>query len=348
LLLLFDDLIFFCRIWQEDEKSDGNGMECFVCIDSCWTISRFLREAGSVPIPPYFHRAAVASDAEAYNTVYAQHGGSVAAPTAGLHFTNTVLSQIGSDNICYLSLHVGAGTFQPVRQVQDARRHAMHAETFAVPVTEIRRLIQALQQQDKKEIVAVGTTSTRTLESLYWCGIQCIAAAAKTKKKKKTASTATTAATATAAVTTNGEAAATSKQDLVLGQFEWIPLNVVAATSGEKDKITNEPTRITRVAALQAVLEHCHDDDTDTADTAVVRGRTSLMITPESYEFQMVDRLITNFHAPDSTLMLLVSAFIQSNGRNQKIRQIYEQAQEHGFRFLSYGDSCLFSKPQPS
>ncbi|CAB9531413.1 protein FolD (Partial), partial [Seminavis robusta] len=129
-------------VWKEDEKSDGNGMECIVRIHSDDSVDKFLDNAGSTPIPPYFQREAEASDKEAYNNVYASTGGSVAAPTAGLHFTEPVLESIGADNISYVTLHVGAGTFQPV-VASDARDHAMHAESFCVSVHEIKRIVAA-------------------------------------------------------------------------------------------------------------------------------------------------------------------------------------------------------------
>jgi S-adenosylmethionine:tRNA ribosyltransferase-isomerase len=280
------------RIWREDEKSNGNGMDCSVRINSEMLLDEFLEKSGTVPIPPYFNRKAEASDAEAYNTVYANQGGSVAAPTAGLHFTDPILAQIGKDHCSYLSLHVGAGTFKPVVS-EDARDHAMHAESFSVSVREVRRIIQALESG--KALVVVGTTSCRTLESLFWCGVKRI------------------------------RGFDVEPQNLRLDQFEWIPLGV------------GEGKSTTPASALRALVEGMEDTDQ-------LSGRTSLMITPNSYNFKVVDHLVTNFHAPDSTLMLLVSSFLSSG---EKIRQIYEDAQEQGYRFLSYGDSCMFSRPSP-
>jgi len=250
-----------------------------------------LEKYGTVPIPPYFHRAAEESDKEAYNTVYASgDGGSVAAPTAGLHFTDSVLAKIGPDNLSYLSLHVGAGTFKPVVS-KDARDHKMHQEAFSVSVGEIRRIISSLEGGSEKPLMVVGTTSCRTLESLFWCGVKKI------------------------------RGFDTDPSNLILDQFEWIPLNV-----GEG---------VPRVAALQALVEGLDDE-------SVLSGKTSLMIVPNSYEFKVVDHIVTNFHAPDSTLMLLVSAFL---GGGDKVKFVYEAAQRKGYRFLSYGDVCLFSRP---
>ena len=292
-------LLFANRVWQEDPDSGGNGMECLVMFQSDLAVEAFLKEHGTVPIPPYFHRPAEASDAEAYNTIYANQGGSVAAPTAGLHFTDSVMAQLAGskDTSCsFLTLHVGAGTFQPV-VLEDARDHDMHAETFAVNVGQLRRIVQALED-DNQSLAVVGTTSCRTLESLYWCGVKRLTSLENTKQN----------------------------WSLSLGQFEWLPLSV-AATG--KD--------ISRTAALRALIEGMDDQE-------VIGGRTSLMIIPQLYEFKVVDHLITNFHAPDSTLMLLVSAFLQSG---KKVKEVYEDGQENGFRFLSYGDSCMFSRPNP-
>jgi S-adenosylmethionine:tRNA ribosyltransferase-isomerase len=265
-------------------------MECFVRIHSDLSLEDYLKMAGSVPIPPYFNRNAEPSDKEAYNNVYASQGGSVAAPTAGLHFTPELLAEIGADNCSYLSLHVGAGTFKPVL-VADARDHSMHAETFSVGVSEIRRIIAAMEAG--KPLVVVGTTSSRTLESLFWCGVKRI------------------------------RGLDVDSSNLKLGQFEWVPLAV------------GESKNVSAVNAYKALIDGMEDTD-------VLSGRTSLMITPGSYDFKVVNHLITNFHAPDSTLMLLVSAFLKSGN---KVKHVYEDAQKKGFRFLSYGDVCMFSRP---
>lgn len=268
-------------------------MECKVLIHSGATIEQFLEECGTVPIPPYLHRAAEDSDKDAYNNAYANNAGSVAAPTAGLHFTDKVLEKIGSMNCSYLSLHVGAGTFKPV-MVKDARDHKMHSETFSVPVAELKNIIAALKEG--KPLISVGTTSTRTLESLYWCGVKCL------------------------------RGLSDGKEILNLGQLEWVPLQV------------GEFKHISRVAAFEALIEN-------KSETDVLHGETSLMICPPQYSFKVVDHLVTNFHAPDSTLMLLVSAFLKDNEGN-KVSKIYEDAQASGYRFLSYGDVCMFSQPK--
>lgn len=278
-------------IWEEEEESGGNGCDCVVRIHSDHDIGTFLASNGSVPIPPYLHREAVPTDGERYNNVYAKDGGSVAAPTAGLHFTDEVLGRLGGSNTSSLTLHVGAGTFMPVLS-EDARDHSMHAEHFFVNVGELRSIVEAMRRG--KSLVVVGTTSTRTLESLFWLGVKRLRGLP------------------------NGD----DIQELELGQFDWIPLSVA------------DPS-ITPVAAFEALIAGMADHET-------ISGRTSLMITPSSYKFKVIDHLITNFHAPDSTLMLLVSAFL---GKQSSVTRIYEDAQRKGYRFLSYGDACFFSRP---
>jgi S-adenosylmethionine:tRNA ribosyltransferase-isomerase len=249
------------------------------------TVEKALNDLGTVPIPPYFHREAEESDKDSYNTVYAAaNGNSVAAPTAGLHFTQTVMEKIGMENISFLSLHIGAGTFKPVSTV-DARNHTMHRESFSVSVHELRRIIKALEV-DQKPIVSIGT--------LHWCGIK--------KLKGKL----------------------TDLKNLSLDQFEWIPLSV------------GDSKFISPVSSFRALVEGL--DDTET-----LSGTTGLMIIPGRYEFQVIDHLVTNFHAPDSTLMLLVSAFL---GSSEKVKSVYDSAEKKGYRFLSYGDVCFFTLPK--
>jgi S-adenosylmethionine:tRNA ribosyltransferase-isomerase len=278
-------------IWEEDEHSGSNGSDCLVRIHSNMDVEGFLASNGSVPIPPYVHRDVVASDKERYNNVYAKDGGSVAAPTAGLHFTSEVLMELGETNISKLTLHVGAGTFMPVLS-EDARDHFMHAENFCVNVNELRSIVDALKKD--KPLVVVGTTSVRTLESLYWLGVKRLLRLSNSDNMKQ----------------------------LVLGQFDWIALGVA------------EPD-ISPTSALSAIIGGMPDHGT-------FSGKTSLMITPHSYKFKVIDHLITNFHALDSTLMLLVSAFL---GKESNVKKIYEDAQRNGYCFLSYGDACLFSRP---
>ena len=280
--------------WIEDEKSNGNGTECIVeCItEGNSTVTEMLDFVGSVPIPPYLDRNAEAIDDNAYNNVYAAGNGSVAAPTAGLHFTNDLLTQIGSENTSFVSLHVGAGTFKPV-VTEDARDHAMHGENYSVSVSEMMRIIRSLSVG--KRMIVVGTTSCRTLESLYWCGVKILE-----QSKQYTE---------------------IDNDILTLDQNEWV-------------KLGNASKKYSAVKALTAVIQNRKENE-------FVEGRTSLMIVPGKYNFKVVDELVTNFHAPDSTLMLLVSAFL---GSGDKVRSIYHEAQDLGYRFLSYGDVCFFSK----
>ena len=167
----------------------------------------------------------------------------------------------------------------------------MHAEHFYVNVSEVRSIVKALEAG--KPLAVVGTTSTRTLESLYWLGVKRL----------------------------RGMAGSDDIKQLELGQFEWIGLSVA------------DPS-ITAVSSFKALIDGMQDDD-------IISGQTSLMITPNSYKFKVIDHLVTNFHAPDSTLMLLVSAFL---GKRNNVTTIYEEAQDRGYRFLSYGDACLFSR----
>eukprot|EP00547_Thalassionema_nitzschioides_P014422 CAMPEP_0194245182 /NCGR_PEP_ID=MMETSP0158-20130606/12777_1 /TAXON_ID=33649 /ORGANISM="Thalassionema nitzschioides, Strain L26-B" /LENGTH=465 /DNA_ID=CAMNT_0038980833 /DNA_START=14 /DNA_END=1408 /DNA_ORIENTATION=+ len=283
--------------WIEDEYSNGNGTEVVVeCeVQDEATVASLLDSVGTVPIPPYLNREAEISDVSAYNNVFASGEGSVAAPTAGLHFTDKLMAEIGNENISFLTLHVGAGTFKPVI-TENAREHEMHGENFAVNVGEIQRIIECLQVG--KRIIVVGTTSCRTLESLYWCGVKTIAQ----KSSLKTG-------------------AAAQENAMELTQDEWRSLT--------------DSSEVAAIDALQAVIQGKDPSE-------YVHGRTSLMIAP-GYDFKVVENLITNFHAPDSTLMLLVSAFL---GSSDKVRKVYHEAQDLGYRFLSYGDACFFSRPK--
>lgn len=242
--------------------------------------SRVLEICGSVPIPPYLNRDTEAIDLERYQTLYAKYRGSVAAPTAGLHFTENVLERIRErgvdmETVC---LHVGAGTFLPVKS-SEISGHTMHREPFVVK----RGFLKDLRKGGRP-VVAVGTTSVRTLESLYFAGVQCIE---------------------------NGH-----PDDI--GQ--WMPY--------EKDY------RYTLEEALDAVIGYLDSQGLDE-----LKIGTRIIIVP-GYRFRVVDILVTNFHQPKSTLLLLISAFVDGDWR-----KIYDYALSHDFRFLSYGDSSvLFRK----
>ncbi len=267
-----------------EKKSD-----CFV-IELSWpdtsvSFAEILHEAGNMPLPPYIKRQVYEDDKSRYQTVYARHEGSVAAPTAGLHFTHHILSELKEKNIepLYVTLHVGAGTFKPVKAEQMADHH-MHAEFIEVQIDFLRRFTEA----DSRTAVAVGTTSLRTLESLYWLAVDIM--------------------------TNNISPGPEYELD------QWFPYN-------------HQSTTLSRAEAMQILITHLELTGTERLIT-----KTRLLIVP-GYKFRMVDILITNFHQPRSTLLLLVAAFVGKNWKN-----IYEHALNNDYRFLSYGDSCLLMR----
>ena len=266
----------FC-LSAERREAIGNAW----VVDFSWTGGRSFAEvidaAGVIPLPPYLGRDAEADDAVRYQTVYAHHDGSVAAPTAGLHFTPALLEQLRQQGFStrYVTLHVGAGTFKPV-STPTIGEHEMHTEHVVVD----RALVETLSRRERP-LVAVGTTSVRTLESLYWYGVR-------------------------------------------LQQEPGVPMQV-----GQWDPYTMEPIPV--ADAMQNIVRWLDEHRTDT-----LVGETRLMIAP-GYGYHVVDGLVTNFHQPKSTLLLLVSALI-----GDRWRECYRYALDHGFRFLSYGDSCLF------
>jgi S-adenosylmethionine:tRNA ribosyltransferase-isomerase len=247
------------------------------------TFSDILMGSGSIPLPPYMNRDTEAADVERYQTIYAKHQGSVAAPTAGLHFTDKVMKSLQTKNIQsdYVSLHVGAGTFKPV-SADNMGEHEMHSEQVLINKDTIVRLMK----KNFHSLIVVGTTSTRTLESLYWYGVKLL-----------------------------------KNPDAAFRIEQWEPY-----ASAEHQNISTEK-------ALSAVLDYM-----DRNQLQILQGETQIIIAP-SYQFKLVDVLITNFHQPKSTLLLLVAAFYGDDWR-----KAYTYALEHDFRFLSYGDSCLFFK----
>ena len=254
------------------------------------SFAEILDAVGELPIPPYLNRKTEESDKTTYQTVYSRIKGSVAAPTAGLHFTDKVLDGLRQRGIqtAEVTLHVGAGTFQPVK-VADANQHTMHTEIIAVPKATIQTIINNLGH-----IVAVGTTSMRTLESLYFLGTQLHSALSSLE-----------------------------------GRLEGSTLSVAQFEPYEQ-----EHTLATR-EALQAIVDYLQQTGQDT-----LHAETQIMIKP-GYTFHVVDQLITNFHQPKSTLLLLVSAFVGGDWHT-----IYDYALAHNFRFLSYGDSSILYKKQ--
>ena len=245
------------------------------------SFAEILDAVGELPIPPYLNRKTEESDKTTYQTVYSRIKGSVAAPTAGLHFTDKVLGGLRQRGIqtAEVTLHVGAGTFQPVKTA-DANQHTMHTEIIAVPKETIVCL-----QKNLGHIVAVGTTSMRTLESLYFIGKQLY-----------------------------NRLSEISDRQLNVGQFEPY----------------ESEQKLSTAEALQAILDYL-----DSTQQNVLHAATQIMIKP-GYRFHVVDQLITNFHQPKSTLLLLVSAFVGSDWHT-----IYDYAMAHDFRFLSYGDSSI-------
>ncbi|MCC6834607.1 MAG: S-adenosylmethionine:tRNA ribosyltransferase-isomerase [Cytophagales bacterium] len=254
-------------------------------VEFSWTpevksFAEIISKSGDIPLPPYLNRATEPFDQQAYQTVYSKHKGAVAAPTAGLHFTDSVLQQLkqAGHHTEYLTLHVSAGTFQPVK-ADHAQEHVMHQEQIVITRDNIVALLNS------RFTVAVGTTSVRTLESMYWFGVK------------------------------------------LMGNQESL------FQISQQDAYTL-PQHITVPQALQHVLNYI-----DAKKTQTLIGETAIYIMP-GYSFRVVDALITNFHQPGSTLILLVAAFVGADWRN-----IYNEALANHYRFLSYGDcSLLFRK----
>jgi S-adenosylmethionine:tRNA ribosyltransferase-isomerase len=231
-------------------------------------------------MPPYLNRETQESDKETYQTVYSKIKGSVAAPTAGLHFTENVLKALDERGIDReeLTLHVGAGTFKPVKS-EEIEGHEMHTEYISVNKRTIEKLIA-----HGGKTIAVGTTSVRTLESLYYIGVL---------------------------LSQHPDA---NQEELHIKQ--WMPYEAL-------------PT-LTSVESLQHILDYLNRNQMEALHTS-----TQIIIAP-GYEYKIVKKIVTNFHQPQSTLLLLVSAFVKGNWK-----KIYNYALEHDFRFLSYGDSSL-------
>ena len=264
------------------EKNDNYSVVEFSWEPAELSFAEILEAAGEIPLPPYLHREAEASDRERYQTVFAKHEGSVAAPTAGLHFTNELIDKLKNEGISFeeVTLHVGAGTFRPVSS-EKIGEHEMHSETIAVRKSCIENLIK----NSDKTIIPVGTTSMRTIESLYWMGVMLIEEGLE-------------------------------ERNIHLNQ--WFPYK-------ERETL---PSAEESLSAILKYMEMYHMD--------VFHASTALMIAP-SCKVNIAKALITNFHQPKSTLLLLVSALI-----GDKWKDVYQYALDNDFRFLSYGDSCLF------
>lgn len=245
------------------------------------TFAELLDAAGILPIPPYLNRETEEKDLRTYQTVYSKIKGSVAAPTAGLHFTDDVLKELDNQGFVReeVTLHVGAGTFKPVK-TETIEDHEMHTEFISVNRSSIEHI-----KENIGNIIAVGTTSVRTLESLYYIGVT---------------------------LSRNPEA---SGEELTVNQ--WMPY----------DDANNQ---LSIDESLQHIVDYLDRHQSDKLLTA-----TRIIIAP-GYEFKLVRGIITNFHQPQSTLLLLISAFVKENWK-----PIYDYALDHDFRFLSYGDSSL-------
>ncbi len=268
------------------EKLGRNGTSIqvrFSWDNESYDFATLIEAAGTLPIPPYLHRETEETDIERYQTVYSKEKGSVAAPTAGLHFTEETFAQLAAKNIARaeVTLHVGAGTFKPV-QSDKIGDHEMHAEQVIITKLLVEQILNK-----KGKLIAVGTTSIRSLESLYWLG---------------------------AKIYNNPEL---DSADFSINQ--WMPYEDKLELSAEQ--------------SLQAILNYMA-----ARQTHQLAFHTSIIIVP-SYEFKIVQGMITNFHQPQSTLLLLISAFIGDDWK-----RVYAHALSHSYRFLSYGDSNLYLK----
>lgn len=250
--------------------------------DKTLSFAEVLHYAGIIPLPPYLNRETELSDKERYQTVYAKYDGSVAAPTAGLHFTENVLASLKAKHCQYdfVTLHVGAGTFKPVK-AEHLADHEMHYEAIDVSISFLENLLTAISQNHN--IITVGTTSMRTIESLYWMGVKAI------------------------------------NNELELLQVEvrqWDPYEKITHTTAEQ--------------AIKALINWMEKHNIER-----LFAKTQIIIAP-GYEPRIVNGLVTNFHQPQSTLILLVSAIV-----GDQWKTIYRYAMTHDFRFLSYGDGSL-------
>lgn len=263
-------------------SADNTSIVRFTWNDNSYTFAEIIEHAGVTPIPPYLNRETEDIDNTRYQTVYSEHKGSVAAPTAGLHFTNSILDEIKANGheLVNLTLHVGAGTFKPI-QTANVKDHVMHSEHIVVTRESILSILN--NAKAGKKLIAVGTTSVRTLESLYWLGVKHL-----------------------------------QKQSIdTLAQWDAY----------------NLPQNISLVDSFSALMDYLNEHDLEEIHSA-----TQIMIVP-GYTMRVVDGLITNFHQPHSTLLLLIAAVV-----GEEWHRIYDYALSHDFRFLSYGDSSLLMR----
>jgi len=256
----------------------------FLWMPAHYSFAEIIEQAGDTPLPPYIKRKPIESDKERYQTIYAKQDGSVAAPTAGLHFTPSIFSSLTAKNIdtTFVTLHVGAGTFKPVK-ADLLKDHPMHAEWIDVSAETIHQLIE----NSKNEIIAVGTTALRTLESLFWMGVK-------------------------ASINPNAQLA-----ELMIHQWDVYeaPLNNCVLNTQ---------------AALEALIDWMKKNNCDR-----ILSQTQILIAP-AYQYRVVKAIVTNFHQPQSTLLLLVAAAI-----GEDWKKVYQHALTNDYRFLSYGDGSL-------
>ena len=276
---------------SEAQKMVAKGGGTNYWVDFDWdnekvSFAEILEAVGELPIPPYLNRKTEESDKTTYQTVYSKIKGSVAAPTAGLHFTDAVLKDLDAHGIDReeVTLHVGAGTFKPVKSLE-IEGHQMHTEYIVVHRRSLEKLIK-----HECRVIAVGTTSVRTIESLYYMGVHLLK---------------------------HPEA---NEEDLHVKQ--WDPY--------ELSEDGNLVDGITPMQAIQAIIDYL-----DRNGLEALHSSTQIIIAP-GYQYKIVKMLVTNFHQPQSTLLLLVSAFLKGDWR-----KVYDYALSHDFRFLSYGDSSL-------
>ena len=262
-------------------KTVGNAWIVDFDWDGGLSFAELIDQAGVIPLPPYLHREAVSSDNERYQTVYALHQGSVAAPTAGLHFSPEVFEALRQKGIAtdFITLHVGAGTFKPV-STPTIGEHEMHVEKIEISRSNIECILNHLRHT----VIPVGTTTVRTIESVYWFGVKL---------------------------------SRNSKLD-AMHVMQWDPYEL-------------ESLSVSTEHAYKNVLQWMEEQGIEQLE-----GDTQLMIAP-GYRYHVISGLITNFHQPKSTLLLLVSALV-----GDAWKECYRYALDHQFRFLSYGDSCLF------
>ncbi|WP_266204427.1 S-adenosylmethionine:tRNA ribosyltransferase-isomerase [Pontibacter kalidii] len=266
---------------EREAQQEGHFLIRFTWEPEELTFAEVLERCGRLPLPPYLNRDLTPDDHTRYQTIYANQKGAVAAPTAGLHFTDRVMEALKAQSIdtAYLTLHVGAGTFKPVK-ADTMEAHEMHAEQVYIS----RSILERLLKQQGEPVIPVGTTSMRSLESIYWLGAK------------------------------------------VLQQPE-LPVQELQVSQWQAYESINPPSAEEALQALLQYMDHQHVNH--------LHASTQIIIAP-GYTFRMCQGLVTNFHQPESTLLLLVSALIGENWR-----KVYQHALEHDYRFLSYGDSSL-------